>query len=170
MPAGYLVRYGAVPEVARFVAEEPLSVPRGETVVVRTHRGLQLGTLLDEIKLPADFDGGFELLRAATPDDRAAARENHRHAEADFLDFSRRILQWGLQLELIDVERTLDGEKRILYVLCDRGPDTTKLALQAAAAGLGIVEVQPVSSTGPVVLPAEGGSCGTGGGSCGCHS
>lgn len=170
MPAGYLVRYGAVPEVARFVAEQPLSVSRGETVVVRTHRGLQLGTLLEEIKLTADSDGGFELLRAATPDDCAAARENHRHAEGDFLDFSRRILQWGLQLELIDVERTLDGEKRILYVLCDRGPDTTKLALQAAAAGLGIVEVQPVSSTGPVVLPTEGGGCGTGGGSCGCHS
>lgn len=170
MSAVYLVRYGAVPEVARFVAEQSLPASRGTTVVVRTHRGLQLGTLLEEVRLAADAEANFELLRMAAGEDLAAARENSRHAEADYLDFSRRILQWGLELELIDVERTLDGEKRILYVLCDRGPDTTKLALQAAAAGLGIVEVQPVSAEGPVVLPAEGGGCGTGGGGCGCHS
>lgn len=172
MSAVYLVRYGAVPEVARFVAEQSLPASRGATVVVRTHRGLQLGTLLEEVRLTADAEASFELLRPAAGGDLAAARENSRHAEADFLDFSRRILQWGLELELIDVERTLDGEKRILYVLSDRGPDTTKLALQAAAAGLGIVEVQPVSAEGPVVLPAEGGGCGTGGGGggCGCHS
>lgn len=170
MSAAYLVRYGAVPEVARFSAAENLQFSRGETVVVRTQRGLQLGTLLEQIKLPADVEANVELLRQATPQYQAAARENHRHAEADFLDFSRRIAQWGLELELIDVERTLDGETRILYVLCDRGPETTKLALQAAAAGLGIVEVQPVSSAGPVALATEGGGCGTGGGGCGCHS
>ena len=171
MVAGYLVRYGAVPEVARFGAPEPVQAARGETVVVRTHRGLQLGTLLDSVKVSeAEAENAFELVRVATPADLSAAREHSRHAESDYLDISRRILQWGLQLELIDVERTLDGDKRILYVLSDRGPDTTKLALQAAAAGLGIVEVQPVSSTGPVTLPAEGGGCGTGGGGCGCHS
>jgi len=75
-------------------------------------------------------------------------------------------VQWGLSLELIDLEWTLDRQKLILYVICDRGPDTTKLALQAAASGFGVVEVQPVSSTGLVTIPQS--SCGSGGGGCGC--
>jgi hypothetical protein len=52
-----------------------------------------------------------------------------------------------------------------LYVLTERGPATTTLALQAAAEGLGLIEVQPVSAAGLVAVPS-GGGCGTGG--CGC--
>ena len=51
-------------------------------------------------------------------------------------------------MELIDLEWTLDKSKLILYVLNDRGPEATRLGLQAAAAGLGTVEVQPAD---PVV-------------------
>jgi hypothetical protein len=77
-----------------------------------------------------------------------------------------RISDWRLNLELVDLEWTLDRQKLILYVLCERGPDSTKLALQAAAAGLGVIEVQPVSSTGLVTIPQS--SCGSGEGGCGC--
>ena len=66
-----------------------------------------------------------------------------------------------------DLEWTLDRQKLVLYVLGGRGPDTTRLALQAAAAGLSVIEVQPVSAEGVVPLPAAGGGCGSGG--CGCH-
>ena len=46
----YLVRYGAVSEVARF-ANESAEVPaRGVEVVVETDRGLQIGTVLERLK------------------------------------------------------------------------------------------------------------------------
>ena len=80
----------------------------------------------------------------------------------------------GLQAALFasrlrfDMEWTLDRQKLVLYVLGGRGPETTKLALQAAAAGLAVVEVQPVDANGPVPVPAAGGGgCGSGG--CGSH-
>lgn len=163
-----LVRYGSVPEVARFVNRSGGEVARGESVVVRTHRGLQLGEVLETIAASSNSsaadDSDFEIVRIATSDDRASAREQQVKCEGEFYDWCRRIVLWNLSIELIDLEQTLDG-KRILYVLTERGPATTTLALQAAAAGLGIVEVQPVSAAGLVSLPF-GGGCGSGG--CGC--
>lgn len=167
----FLVRYGTVPEVARFVNNTPEIPARGEMVVVETDRGLQIGTVLERLK--PSFDPAkssqteFKLLRTATERDREAARDRIRECDDSFAGWTARIVQWGLNLELVDLEWTLDRQKLILYVLCDRGPDSTKLALQAAASGFGVIEVQPVSSTGLIAIPQS--SCGSGGGGCGCE-
>lgn len=164
----YLVRYGTTPEVARCVVSAEVPLSRGATVVVRTHRGEQLGTLLERQRSFTAVDEiEFGILRSATDADLARAQESRRRCEQAFSEWTRRIEAWDLQIELLDVEETLDGQKTILYVLCERGPDSTKLALQAAAAGLGLIEVQPVSAEGLVVMAPSGGGCGTGG--CGCE-
>ncbi len=169
----YLVRYGTVPEVARFSfpsATDTL-LPRAARVVVQTHRGPQLGTVLEQVRTRSatDEDSDFTILRVATTADERIARSLSERCETEFALWLERIVDWQLTLELIDLEWTLDGSKLILYVLTGRGPDTTNLALQAAAAGLGIIEVQPVSAEGLVAIPtSSGGGCGSGG--CGCHS
>ncbi|MBW3542379.1 MAG: hypothetical protein KY476_19100 [Planctomycetes bacterium] len=167
-----LVRYGAVPEVARFRVAVERPLPRGSQVVVRSHRGIELGELLQDA-LPDAANGIGEddpvVLRSAGPDDVSRAGELRSECEWAFGEWSERIARWKLDLQLIDLEWTLDRQKLVLYVLNDRGPECTKLALQAAAAGLGIVEVQPVNGDG-LVQAATGGGCGTGGcGSGGCH-
>ena len=166
----YLIRYGVVPEVARFINDSIELPTRGTYVVVQTDRGLQIGNVLERLKPQADsapeFETEFRLVRVATDEDLSIAREAVRDCEESFASWCARITQWNLNLELIDLERTLDTQKLILYVLCDRGPDSTKLALQAAAGGFGVVEVQPVSATGLVTLPQS--SCGSGDGGCGC--
>lgn len=166
----YLIRYGTVPEVARFANDSPELPVRGATVVVETDRGLQMGTVLERLK--PNFDPAkeaeteFKLVRTATDHDLEAARNLTDECEKAFPEWCARISQWKLNLELIDLEWTLDRQKLILYVLCERGPDSTKLALQAAAGGFGVIEVQPVSATGLVTIPQS--SCGSGGGGCGC--
>lgn len=162
--ACYLVRYGAVPEVARFVSD--LSLSRGEEVVVRSPRGLLLGTVLER-EAGTRTSGAEDLPtieRRAEPDDRAAAARWQQACEQEFEAWSARIADWNLSLELLDLEWTLDRGQLILYVLTDRGPAATQLALHAAAAGLGSIHVQPVQREG--VLSTTGRSCGTGG--CGC--
>jgi cell fate regulator YaaT (PSP1 superfamily) len=167
----FLVRYGAVPEVARFADSSSATPARGEQVVVQTHRGLQLGTVLERLT-PANSKSieaaevDFHIERIASAGDLETARRHSRECDDAFATWCARILQWNLNLELIDLEWTLDRQKLILYVLCERGPDSTKLALQAAAAGLGLIEVQPVSAAG--LVQVEGSSCGSGGGGCGC--
>lgn len=168
----YLVRYGVVPEVARFAFHGDSTLSRGDRVVVDSHRGLQLGTVLERLKAttkldPKELDSRIE--RLANSIDLADHQSLTRECEDAFADWCTRIVQWDLKIELIDLEWTLDRQKLILYVLCERGPDSTKLALQAAAAGLGIIEVQPVSAEGPIQIAPSGGSCGSGeGGGCGC--
>jgi cell fate regulator YaaT (PSP1 superfamily) len=177
-----LVRYGAISEVARFCNASGQTLRRGETVVLQTHRGIECGVLLEDA-LPvheqsiADPDletsaAVTQILRVSTEDDRRAFASLKSNCEEQFAVWQERIRGWSLQLELIDIERTLDDMKLILYVLNDRGPECTRLALLAAAAGLGIVEVQSVGADGLVAAPTGGGcgsgGCGSGGGSDGC--
>lgn len=171
MTSTILVRYGAIPELARFACDLPSVPARGEPVVIASRRGEELGTALEPVRSPAaladkpdESPQAARVLRRAAPDDLARAAELRREAQAAFADWQGRIAQWNLQLELIDLEWTLDRQKLVLYVLGGRGPDTTRLALQAAADGHAVIEVQPVDGTGPVA--GGGGGCGSGG--CGC--
>lgn len=178
MSHSVLVRYGMISEVARFADREGAALARGMRVVVRSHRGVEIGTLLEhaprgpngktaerpaEQAVTGNGDEPAELcvLRTATTEDERAAARLKDECEREFPRWRGRIDEWKLRLELIDLEWTLDKSKLILYVLNERGPECTKLALQAAAAGLGIVEVQPVGPDGPLVQSREG-SCGTG--------
>jgi hypothetical protein len=177
MPQTLLVRYGLIPEVARFRAADAGPWPHGGRVVVRTHRGVEMGTVLQTVPRnggpatdpvdgePADDDQ--RVLRLATAGDDADARRLKSECAVEFAAWQRRIMSWDLQLELIDLEWMLDRGKLVLYVLNDRGSDSTKLAIYAAAEGLGPVEVQPVNAGGLVRMEPSGG-CGSGGcGSCG---
>jgi len=162
----YLVRYGVVPEVARFRHGGLLE--RGDPVIVRSSRGLQLGTVLERElwQNPNEADGEAPLVeRRATAADFDAVQCSQLDCEREFLRWSERISEWGLALELIDLEWTIDRSRLILYVLTERGADATKLALQAAAAGIGPIEVQPIAREG--LVPLGGHGCGTGG--CGCQ-
>lgn len=227
-----LVRFGLVPEVARFAL--PFRAARGDEVVIQTHRGRELGVVLDLLGEPeprgrnrlleaepfpepstawsldfpsrneaeaatepdappsrstniasqatsahateavdeaaeaeVDHDSEpFVTLRPATPGDRARAHRLRDAAQSQYLDWVDRVLRWGLDMELIDLEWTLDEKRLILYVLSGRDAAATKVSLFAAAEGLPNVLVQPVDANGPVPMPPEGG--GGGCGSCGC--
>ena len=174
----YLVRYGVIPEVARSISGDGVTFQRGCEVVVQTHRGLQLGTVLEECPPPSEPSGHgvddersidpenvFEILRPASDMDRSRHAESLAACRSDFDAWKQRIVKWHVDVELIDIEKTLDGEKTILYVLCERGPESTKLAIQATANGMGVVEVQPVTGDGLVSQPSADGC-----GSCGCQN
>lgn len=175
-----LVRYGAIPQVSRFRGDVALALGRGTRAIVQTGRGLELGVVLEPTR-PAASNGSdspgaeevqetlnWSVLRVASPEDESTFQKLRAECETEFSQWRARIESWNLNLELIDLEWTLDRGRLILYVLNERGPDCTKLALQAAAAGLGLIEVQPVDADGLVQLEASGGGCGSGG--CGCGS
>ena len=169
-----LVRYGAIPEVARFTNAGDFDVSRGDEVVVQTHRGSEYGTVLESLRpsgepispdaAPPEPSG--EILRRATDSDREQVTQIRAEASAEFAGWEQRIAEWELDLQLVDLEWTLDRARLILYVLNERGPECAKLALQAAAGGWGIIEVQPVAAEGLVPRETGQGGCG----SCGCHN
>ena len=106
MSTTVLVRYGAIPEVAEFahsLAEVPL---RNVSVVVETHRGLELGTVLDVVRSRAKAatpvngssnDGSSDderphssVVRVASAEDRALHDELRREAQAVFSHWDER--------------------------------------------------------------------------------
>lgn len=170
-----LVRYGAIPEVARFACALESPVQHGDQVVIASPRGIELGSVLETLKqanngsasgdsesVEADSQQ-WEILRLATSADTTHAEKLLAKSENEFDAWQSRIREWELELELIDIEWMLDESKLVLYVLNDRGPDCTKLMLRIAAANLGTVDVQPVSAEGLMEIPRGEGGCGSGG-------
>ena len=156
-----LVRYGRVPEVARFGLPEGMTVRRGERVVVAGPRGEVVGEVLEQLRRSPEPDAVEPETTGAVL--RAASADDLRPEVDEFDLWAGRISEWKIDLELVDAERSLDG-RTTLYVLNDRGAEPTKLALRAVTENLGLIEVQPVTADGP--LPPQKGGCGSGG--CGC--
>ena len=162
---GVLVRYGTMGEVARFAADdlgEGSCLSAGNAVVVESSRGHELGTVLAVESGGQNVESLRPVVRLATAADVALAAVRRSAIQQEYQEWQQRITDWALALQLIDAERTLDGEKLILYVLNDRGPETTQLALRAATAGFGVIEVQPVGGEGVRPVESKGG-CGSGG-------
>jgi hypothetical protein len=162
-----LVRYGSIPLVARYVLQVEVSdsVTRGSEIIIRTDRGLEFGHVLEVLppSVVDEADISTTIVRTATDQDRKTYQKRQHQSAEDFEAWQQRIHDWKLELEVIDLERTLDDDKVILYVLNDQNAETTRLALLAAAAGLGIIHVQPVAAEG--IVNGSDGGCGSG---CGC--
>ena len=170
-----LVRYGLVPQVARFGVTAELNEQisrqpgRGCSVVVESERGVELGQLLEVVRkgiVASEASVTGNVVRLATDTDQANNSENRRQAELEFFEWQNRIDEWKLQLQIIDMEWTLDRKNVVLYVLNDQDAETTRLALLAAAGGYGVIHVQPVNAEG-IEQKSGGGGCGSGGGGCG---
>ena len=152
----YLIRYGVARSVAPFAADpdapdvshdgEPLA--RGQTVVVRTHRGTELGEVLGETPGSFDLDDPAArvapLLRIATPADILRAERVAGHRSAHF-EACQAVFREGIwPLELIDAEPLIDEGRTVLHYLGPHRLDASGLvAIFRDRCGLDIV-LEPV--------------------------
>jgi cell fate regulator YaaT (PSP1 superfamily) len=181
MERSYLIRYGLTRQVGRFAADAGVAYERGQTVVVRSHRGTELGDVLLDApeRTAADVPpaGSARVLRAAGLEDVELARLVDRERDNRFDSCQRVFLDGVWPIELIDVEPLLDDRRTVLHYLGPHRLDVTGvLAALRAACDLDVM-LQPVGRDVPeeededaTVAEAEAhddhgcGSCGTGGG------
>jgi hypothetical protein len=185
MAHSYLIRHGLMGRVGRFVADSP-GLPRGQTVVIRSPRGTELGSVLLEVAgeetSPLAQSSPARVLRVAGPEDLDLARRMELDRPRRF-EACRHILQDGVwPFELIDVEPMLDDRRTVLHYLGPHRFDTSGLysAILASCeldvylepAGVDIPDAEP---PGQADDPDHGcghcgiGGCGSGGG-CGSDS
>lgn len=124
-------RYGEMPIVGEFTAGTN-GLKRGDTVVLKTDRGTEIGTIL-AVKQPAEdaekqrsTDGG--ILREATSADKQKYRELLiEAAPREHFFCVKKIAELKLPMKLVQVEHLLGGEKIIFYFLADGRVDFRQL-------------------------------------------
>jgi cell fate regulator YaaT (PSP1 superfamily) len=175
MERTYLIRYGLMGEVGRFASGPGMAFDRGQTVVIRSHRGTELGEVLVEVPdrgaVGLRPPGSAHVLRAAMPEDLDLGRRAQRERSERFTACQQVFREGVWPIDLIDAEPLLDRGRTVLYYL---GPhkldvDGLRAAFQSSC-GLDVT-FQPVGADAPEVEPStdEVHSCGTGGG-CGSGS
>jgi cell fate regulator YaaT (PSP1 superfamily) len=117
----YLLSYGSLGDFGRFYPVIPVVCRRGQQAVVRSHRGLELATVLGPASaghahfLPNTTVG--QILRLATPEDHQTAYELRTRAQQLFADARHLAAASELPIEVVDVEVLLDGEHAVVHSL-----------------------------------------------------
>lgn len=176
----FLVRYGLRAQVGKFAAESA-EFERGARVVIRSHRGTELGEVLAPLTAqPGGATDEARVLRPAGPDDLERARRAERERAGRF-EICRELFRDGVwPLELVDVEPLLDDRRTVLHYLGPHRLDVTgllsafrsKCDLDVMFEPVGrdvsddqeVEEVEEERGCGSCDL---GGGCGSGGGGCG---
>jgi cell fate regulator YaaT (PSP1 superfamily) len=169
MAAQYLVRYGVAGLVGRFSAEGD-DYRRGQTVVIRSHRGTELGEVLVPVESSADGPANPPILRLAGPDDLARARATEEERDDRFARCLSVFQDGTWPLELIDVEPLLDPGRTVLHYLGPHRLDVGGiLAAFRARCGLDVMleAVGRDVSDEDAPEPSGCGQCGHGEGGCG---
>ena len=183
MGCAYLVRYGLARTLGRFEGTSD-SLVRGQTVVIRTHRGTELGEVVSEappVLEQTSASTPLPILRLAGLDDLERARTIERLRFEHFETCQAVFAGGAWPLDLIDAEPLLDDRRTVLHYLGPHRLDTSGLvAAFRDLCGLDVV-LEPVGRDVPDAEPEpepdaepdhgcgscgsqSGGGCGTGGG------
>ncbi|MEQ8847817.1 PSP1 C-terminal domain-containing protein [Botrimarina sp.] len=128
----FLVRVGVMGHVGRFRPAEGLLPSRGDRVVVRTERGLEIGEVLTADDSPREADG--PLLRRVTQQDAMLAERLDRNRDAAHQECVRLLAERGSASVLLDVEHLFDGRRLYFYYLGDPDPTAEAISAELSAA------------------------------------
>jgi hypothetical protein len=192
----YLIRYGIMGHVGRFSCTPDCGTryERGETVVIESHRGLELGEVLfvgrqedagdgregsqptalheDEHQERSTRAERARVLRPASALDLEQSRQLESSRASRFAECQRVLDEGDWPWELIDVEPLLDGRSTVLHYLGPHQLDATPWRARFRVECDFDVMLEPVGADveEPGLTDSVGGGCGNcdcGGGGCG---
>lgn len=133
----------------------------GDQVVVETVRGLELGEIVKESE--AFFSNGMEIkpiLRKATPKDLKQVKENEEKAKKAMKICNECIQKFGLDMNLIEAEYTLDCSKIIFVYVADERVDFRELLKELAGIFKCRIELRQIGPRNKSKIIGGLGSCG----------
>ncbi len=160
----YVVRYGLMRFLGEYRGLNGQSHPRGQKVVVRSDRGLELGEVLspatDRTALFLENPIRGDILRVASLEDlEADARRPtiQDHGQEVCREF---IVKRRLQMDLVDVEAILGGERMVFYYLAEKRVDFRDLVKDLARALQTRIEMRQIGVRDEAKILADYGDCG----------
>ena len=102
----------------------------GDNVIVETEKGLQYGLVVD-ISIEKSKNSKFEyknVIRIANKNDYKKHMNNMRDAERAIIKCSEKIVEYGLDMKIMDASYTFDREQLIFRFISDSRVDFRQLA------------------------------------------
>jgi len=161
----YVVRYGATRILGEFTTRGFGALPRGTAVVVRSERGHEWGTILSSAtEQTRTYLGTSEahgrIVRLATPEDEAE-RDRAILAEKEaFAGCLELIQERNLQMQLVDAEQVIGGERLIFYYVSEQRVDFRDLVKGLAKRFHVRIEMRQIGIRDEAKLLADYGDCG----------
>ncbi len=162
--AKYILRHGAMRFLGEFEATDASTHERGQEVIARTDRGLELGNVLCEsspqaVELLTEPTHG-QIVRPLTDDDRQQAARVQERSTAAYEACRRFIATRKLQMELVDVEHLFGGERIVFYFLAEKRVDFRELVKDLAREFQTRIELRQIGVRDEAKLLADYGDCG----------
>jgi cell fate regulator YaaT (PSP1 superfamily) len=163
MTESWIVRHGAMRLLGEFAPEGgPYS--RGDEVVLRTDRGLELGQILSPTS-PRAMEFLQEpthgrIIRRLTEQDRLERERLVQRERQEIEACERFVTMRRLQMELVDVEHLFGGERIIFYFLAEKRVDFRDLVKDLAREFQTRIEMRQIGVRDEAKLLADYGDCG----------
>lgn len=122
-------------------------IKNGMNVIVETARGVEFGEAVSDIKEIEDEEAVLPLkdvIRIATEEDVQTHNSNIEKEKTAFDVCNEKIAKHELQMKLIDVEYTFDGNKILFYFVADTRIDFRELVKDLAAVFKTRIELRQV--------------------------
>lgn len=158
----YVVRYGAMRVLRSFGCAGKSVYRRGQSVIVRTDRGLESGEILCEAteEQVLDPSGDGQILREMSAEDRNEIARIHDQEKSEFQVCLRCIQELGLEMQLVDIEHIFGGERIVVYYLAEGRVDFRELVKKLAGEFQTRIEMRQIGVRDEAKLMADYGDCG----------
>lgn len=158
----YVVRCGAMRVLGVMAARQTFRY--GDQVVTRSSRGTEIGTVLCEatptaIDYMTDPSDG-RIVRRLSDDDRCQWEQLEEKTAEDLQICKKCVQALKLDMELVDVERILGGERVIVYFLAEQRVDFRQLVRDLAKEFRTRIEMRQIGVRDEAKLLADYGDCG----------
>lgn len=161
----YVIRYGAMRILGEFSARGFGPLPRGSEVIVKTERGHEWGTILcaatDQTRTYLGrSDGDGRIVRLPNDDDEFERDKLAAAEKSAFLGCADLIRERSLQMQLVDVELVVGGERMIFYYVSEQRVDFRDLVKALAKMFHVRIEMRQIGIRDEAKLLADYGDCG----------
>lgn len=156
------VRFKKAGKVYYFDPNE-FEIEKGTNVIVETARGLEFGTLTEDIKEVREKEIVSPLkkiIRIADAKDVAQYEENLAKKEKSLALCQEKVDKHNLDMKLVDVEHTFDNSKIIFYFTADGRVDFRELVKDLASVFKMRIELRQIGVRDEAKLVGGIGTCG----------
>ena len=146
-----------------FFAPGKFQIKRGDNVIVETARGVEFGRVVSGPKDVKDEEVVQPLksvIRMASDQDRRTVEKNKQKEKEAFKICLEKIRKHNLEMKLIDVEYTFDGNKILFYFTADGRIDFRELVKDLAAVFRTRIELRQIGVRDETKMMGGIGICG----------